>query len=73
MPKHDIQPKRRIVKLCVTSWITKRLMNHQEKMQKPVTERRVSGHNAQSKSQKPFSCKGESLGKKSPRPGLALR
>jgi len=43
------------------------------KMQKQVTERRVSGHNAQSESQKPFSCKGESLGKKSPRPGLTLR
>jgi len=73
MPKHDIQLQMRTGKLCVASWIAKRLMNHQEKMQKPVMERRVSGHNAQSESQKPFNCKGESLGKKSPRPGLTLR
>jgi len=54
-------------------------LNHQEinesprKMQKPITKQRVSGHDAQSESQKSFSCKRESLGKKSPRPGLALR
>jgi len=72
-PKHDIQPQRRIVKLCVASWVTKRLMNHKKKMQKLVIEWLVSGHDAQSKSQKPFSCKGESLGKKSPGPGLVLR
>jgi len=61
------------MKLCVASWIAKRLMNHQEKMQKPVTERLVSGHDVQSNSQNPFSCKGESLGKKNPQSGLALR
>ena len=43
------------------------------KMQKSVMERRVSGHDAWSESQKSFNCKGESLGKKSPRQGLTLR
>jgi len=31
MPKHDIQPHKRIVKLCFPSWIANKLMNHQEK------------------------------------------
>jgi len=31
MPKHDIRPQKRIVKLYVASWIAKRLMNHQTK------------------------------------------
>ena len=53
--------------------------NHQEinesprKMQKSGIERQVSGHDAQFESQKPFSCKGELLGKKRPQLGLALR
>jgi len=72
MPKHDIQLQRRIVKLFAASWMAKRLMNHKKNAE---AGNRVASfrHDAQSESQKPFNCKEESLGKKSPRLGLALR
>ena len=44
-----------------------------KKMQKPVMDLLVSGHPAQSESQKPFNCKSVADGKNSPCPSVPFK